>query len=93
MSIGSKMWDVLLDEQSPDQDGDSSDRGGVEEEEEEGEGRMATGYPSSFRRKHGNHFQPAQFVGPISNILKQFPEGLQIERVNRCSLHIPHTVG
>lgn len=74
----SKMWDVLLDELSPHKDGDSSERGGQEEEE----GRMvATGY--SVYRKHGDvHFQPAEFVGPISNILKQFPEGLQIERVN-----------
>ena len=74
MFIGSKMWDVLLDGQSPHKDGDSSDRGGVREEEEE---------VAVYRKRGDVHFQPAEFVGPISNILKQFPEGLQIERVNK----------
>ena len=71
------MWGALLHEQSPHKDG--SEEGGS------GESGVTTGYThsaSTATRKHGDmHFQPAQFVGPISNIVKKFPEGLQIQRV------------
>ena len=57
----------------------SSPREGEEEEEEEEEGE------GHFRRGHVGRsvgvYKPAQFVGSISNILKKFPEGLQIQRV------------
>ena len=78
--------------------GDEGEEGEVREGEgEEGEvgeaegekGGAATTRPYSHSSsgsnlyKKSDYFQPAKFVGPISNILKKFPEGLQIQRVCR----------
>ena len=80
------MWDVLLEEQSSHKDrseeGESGEGGG-----EEGE---ATGHTHSHPakpkgKKSGEFFKPAQFVGSISDILKGFPDGLQILRVRTCT--------
>ena len=54
------------------------------EEEEVGGEEGAWSISSSKRKRRAANdvvFQPAQFVGSISNILKKFPDGLQIQRV------------
>ena len=89
-----KTWDTLLDEQSSHSKTGHSSRGDEGEEGEVGEGEgeegaAATARPYSHSSsgsnlyKKSDYFQPAKFVGPISNILKKFPEGLQIQRVCR----------
>ena len=82
-----KVWDV---EEQPKEE--------EEEEEEEEEGFPA----GSSTRRAGRRligattgdditFQPAHFVGSISDILRKFPDGLQILRVSVTHTHLSLT--
>ena len=79
-----QVWDVLLPEEQ------STDKTKKEEEEEEeelggtGSSRPGSRWTGGAMGEHVN-FQPAHFVGSISNILSKFPEGLQIHRVSETT--------
>ena len=72
------MWDVLIGDGGM-QTSEGGEGGEEEEEggEEEGGGEHVK---SHYHQYHGTH-KPVHFIGPISDVIKKLPDGLQISRV------------